>query len=242
MITLHKSIQDALHGSPVSFERFQTLAIRLLDTGVLASGDSQLETELYQDAARVEEVLHSYFDIIGCTLFHDHGFEYMRLYPPGSDIPGQTQEEDELLPRGLRLQLSQNDIAAALVLRFLYSEAVQNGELDEDGEAMTNLEAFNTTMATQLKRTQSLSITERRAGFGRLRGLKLINFPSDLDVADPNARIAIRPLITSLIHEETLSEVLEEGRGESNERTENDDIETAVDVEEESQETEDARQ
>ena len=250
MITLHKSIQDALRGTPVSFERFQTLAIRLLDTGVLASGDSQLETELYQDAARVEEVLHSYFDIIGCTLFHDHAFEYMRLYPPGSDIPGQQAGEDpDVLPKGLRMQLSQNDIAAALVLRFLYSEAVQNGELDEDGEAMTHLEAFNTTMATQLKRTQPLSITERRAGFGRLRALKLINFPSDLDVADPNARLAIRPLITSLIHEETLSEVLEEGRtdtvGDGNARMDNDTIDTAVDAEQnfdEDQELEDARQ
>lgn len=207
MISLHKTIQDELRGTPVSFERFQTLAIRLLDTGVLASGDSQLETELYQDAARVEELLHSYFDIIGCVLHHDHGFEYMRLYPPGSEIPGQQNGEDpDVLPRGLRLQLSQNDIAAALVLRFLYSDAMQNGLLDEDGEAMTNLEAFNTAMATQLKRTQSLSVTERRSGFGRLRALKLINFPSDLDVADPNAQLAIRPLITSLIPETALAE------------------------------------
>ena len=208
MISLHKTIQDELRRTPVSFERFQTLAIRLLDTGVLASGDSQLETELYQDAARVEELLHAYFDIIGCTLHHDHGFEYMRLYPPGSEIPGhESGEDNDVLPKGLRLQLSQNDIAAALVLRFLYSDAVQNGQLDEDGEAMTNLEAFNTAMATQLKRTQSLSVTERRASFGRLRMLKLVNFPSDLDVADPGAQLAIRPLITSLIPETALAEV-----------------------------------
>jgi len=211
MISLHKTIQDELRTTPVSFERFQTLAIRLLDTGVLASGDSQLESELYQDAARVEELLHSYFDIIGCTLHHDHGFEYMRLYPPGSEIPGhESGEDNDVLPKGLRLQLSQNDIAAALVLRFLYSDAVQNGQLDEDGEAMTNLEAFNTTMATQLKRTQPLSVTERRAGFGRLRALKLINFPSDLDVADPNAQLAIRPLITTLIPETNLADVVGE--------------------------------
>ena len=215
MISLHKTIQDELRTTPVSFERFQTLAIRLLDTGVLSSGDSQLESELYQDAARVEELLHSYFDIIGCRLFHDHNFEYMRLYPPGSYIPGQDQEDSDLLPKGLRLQLSQGDIAAALVLRFLYSESLQNGELDEDGEAMINLEAFNTTMATQLKRTQSLSVTERRSGFGRLRALKLINFPSDLDVTDPNARLAIRPLITTLIPDQNLAEILGEATNET---------------------------
>ncbi|MDH5185248.1 MAG: DUF4194 domain-containing protein [Gammaproteobacteria bacterium] len=215
MISLHKTLQDELRGTPVSFERFQTLAIRLLDTGVLSSGDSQLETELYQDAARVEELLHSYFDIIDCTLFHDHGFEYMRLYPPGSDIPGQDKQDNDVLPKGLRMQLSQGDIASALVLRFLYSEAMQNASLDEDGEAMINLEAFNTTMATQLKRTQPLSVTERRSGFGRLRALKLINFPSDLDVTDPNAQLAIRPLITSLIPEQALADVVAEENTET---------------------------
>jgi len=210
MIELHRALKQALKDTPVSFERFQTVAIRLLDSGVLASGDSQLETALYNDAVRAMAPLQAYFDIIGCTLYHDHAYEYIRLYPPGSEIPGQEVEDNDTLPKGLRMPLAQADIAAALVLRFLYSEAVQNGELDENGEVMTNLEVFNTTMATQLRRTQPLSVSERRASFGRLRGLKLVNFPSDIDVADPNARLAIRPLITTLIHEQNLSELLDD--------------------------------
>lgn len=215
MIELHRAIKQALKDTPVSFERFQTVAIRLLDSGVLASGDSQLETALYNDAVRSLSPLQAYFDIIGCTLYHDHAYEYIRLYPPGSEIPGQEVEDNDTLPKGLRMPLAQADIAAALVLRFLYSEAVQNGELDEDGEVFTTLESFNTTMATQLKRNQSLSVTERRSSFGRLRSLKLINFPSDIDVTDPNARLSIRPLITTLIHEQNLSEILEEDTGEA---------------------------
>ncbi len=210
MIELHRALKQALKETSVSFERFQTIAIRLLDSGVLASGDSQLETALYTDAVRALVPLQAYFDIIGCTLFHDHAYEYIRLYPPGSDIPGREQEDNDTLPRGLRMALPQADIAAALILRLLYSEAVQNGEMDEDGEVMVNLETFNTTMATQLKRNQPLSVTERRASFGRLRGLKLINFPSDIDVTDPNARLSIRPLITTLVHEQNLNELLDD--------------------------------
>ena len=51
----------------------------------------------------------------GGYLLHDARFEYLRLYPPGSQIPGMDEAEDQAYSGSLRSRLSQAEVALLLV-------------------------------------------------------------------------------------------------------------------------------
>jgi hypothetical protein len=209
MNPLLDALTTSLEDTSVGLERFQAIVLRLLDNGAVCHGDSRVESELYNDAVRVDELLAGYFEIAGCRLFHDRHYRYFRLFPPGADVPGLADQGEEL-PRALRQSLTQTEVAAALALRFLYGQAVYDGRIDEDGEVTARLSELYTAMETQLQRPLPLSLTERRALFATLRRLKAIRGIDEDALQNADALLVLRPTLTSLIHTEHLAAALED--------------------------------
>lgn len=199
MNDIFDATQKVLKKTSVNMPRFQQIVARLLGRGIIVYGDSQAESELYNDASRVESLLIDYFSVFGATLFHDHHFSYFRLYPPGTDIQGQNSET-EPSENSLRQNLNQHETAAVLVLRFLYDQALQEGSLDDAAEAQVSLEALHTAMQTRLNRTMPPTSGERKNVFRKLKRLKLIKFSSEDDLDQPETWLTIRPMITGFLN------------------------------------------
>lgn len=197
------SIQDALtqtlQPTRVTSNRFQEIVLRLLDTSVICFAESQAEAALYNDAARVEALLTDYFGVMGCRLYHDREFRYLRLYAPGALIPG-VDGESGADNASLRLRFNQHEAAAALILRFLYDKALLEGRIDDDGRTSITLEELHTALKTTLDRSLPVGSLERRGVLRRMKQLKLIDFRADDDLDQPDTFIVIRPLITSFVH------------------------------------------
>lgn len=210
MIELRETLEEHLQASALVYPRFQAIVARLYERGVVCRGDSQVEMNAYDDALRIERLLTDYFWLAGCRIVFDHEHAYIRLYPPRASIPGEDDEPSQLAA-GMRIRLSANVIAAALVLRFLYSDAVQGGKLDDDGEAETTMEAVATAMQTRLKRDFPEGLGERGDVFKTLRELKLVRYAKDESFDSPSSMIFIRPMITGFVHEEALDAVLLDG-------------------------------
>lgn len=210
MIELREALEEQLKGSALAYPRFQAVVTRLYENGVLCRGDSQVETNLYDDALRIERLLTDYFWLTGCRLMFDHKHAYVRLYPPRASIPG-TEDEPSLLASGMRLRLPANVVAVALVLRFLYGDAVQSGKLDDDAQADVTLEAVATTMQTRLKRDFPDTLGDRADTFKTLRDLKLVRYARDETFENPGSIIQVRPMVTGFVHEEALDAVLLDG-------------------------------
>lgn len=199
MNDLQSTVELALQQRKVSLDRFQQIVIRLLEYSAICYGDSQVETDLYHDAERIELLLADYFSLMGCRLFHEPTFRYFRLYPPGADVPGVATEETAV-DGALRLRLTQQEVALALVLCFIYDEGVRQGQMDDDGEVAVPLVTVFTTMMTVLNRSASEGSVERRRTFQRLKNLKVLRFDSDADLENPETLVIIRPHITAFVH------------------------------------------
>lgn len=199
MNDLVQTLDYLLAPTSVSPERFREILLRLLDTSVIAFADSQAEAALYNDAIRIQPLLGDYLSILGARLFHDPHFRYLRLYAPGADIPGIAADSDSDLT-GLRLRLNQHEVAAALILRFLYDKGLTEGRMDDDGRTNATLEELHTAMKTVLNRTLPVGAVERRSVLRRMRTLKLIDYRTDDDLDSPDTLIVIRPLIVSFVH------------------------------------------
>jgi hypothetical protein len=197
-------VENQLANTSVSLDAFRKIATRLLANGVIYHRDSALESTLYNDAKRIESLLDDYFTVIGCKLFHEPDFQYFCLFPPGANVPGFS-EEDEETETSLREKFSQDEVAAILILRFLYQQIFQEGALTDDAEAPVTLESFYTTMQTRLNRSlSSIGATKRKEIFQRLRRLKLIRYTSHADLDNPDNILTIRPIITNFVNAEAL--------------------------------------
>lgn len=196
----------ARSGAGVSFADFQSVVVRLLDKGILVHGDSNRETELYHIADRAEDVLIDYLAVTGCRLVHDRTFQYFRLYPPGAQIPGMISHDSEY-DTAFRANVPANVVAAAVVLRFLYGKALQQGRLDDDAEVQVSIEEFFTSMQTLLKRDVK-NKTERTAMFSQLRAMRVIRYSSDEDLTNLDAWMIVRPAITGLVSEMALETLI----------------------------------
>lgn len=185
-------------------ERFRAVAHRLLHHGVIAAKDSQHELALYSDCQRLKTMLEDYFGILGCRLHHDVDYQYFRLYPPGASAPGQVSSDAEE-NTGLRAKLSQDDVAAAITVCFLYDKARQDGRLDDDGEVAESLETFHTAMQTTLNRSLPDGAVERKSIFHRLKQMKLIGYDREADMNDPETVIVLRPMVTSLVYPDAVN-------------------------------------
>lgn len=216
-------LENLLTPAGVSVEEFGELAVRLLNYGVLCRGENQTEQSLYDRYVRIAPVMDAYLGVIGVRVLHDRRFEYVRLYPPGAQVPGMDQAEEGAFSGSLRARLRQDEVALLLVLRLQYDKALSEGEVDENGYVAESMESLGIAMKNLLGRSLPDKLTERKRVFQRLRQLRLIDYQHDDDIEAAEAWLRIHPMIVSFVGEEALAS-LEQGLPETDGEGEDDDV------------------
>jgi hypothetical protein len=196
---LAEYMEERLESANVSLDEFRELAIRLLNYGVLLRDESQTERELYDRFVRIEDLMAEALDLYGLGLHHDRRFEYVRVYPPGSSMPGMDKAEEHAFGGSLRARPTQAEVALMLVLRAQYDKAVREGKLDERGFATEPLEAISLAMKNWLNRSLPEKLLERRRVFQRLKQLRLIDYRSEEDLDHSEAWLRIHPMIVEFV-------------------------------------------
>ncbi|MDX1475593.1 MAG: DUF4194 domain-containing protein, partial [Reinekea sp.] len=167
-----------------------------------------------------------YLDLIGVRIQHDSRFNFVRLFPPGAEVPGLPDVHDHPFNNGFRVKLNQTEVALVLILRSLYDRALREGQLDEQGCVLVSIENITISLRNLLKRTLPEKLTERRQLFGRLRQLRLIQLNQEINEDSADLWIRIRPMIISYVSDDVLSALL--GNGEALTETYDDDPEALV--------------
>jgi hypothetical protein len=186
----------------ISRRRFAEICNRLLASGILWRDYSRPEQALYDDATVAEELLREWFDVLGFTLTHDVDANLMRLYPPGDD------QEDEDGVKKLRARLSKDVVAAALGLRFLYTEALTGKRELVNQELAISLEELSQTLVSLLGTTLPASVADRAQLLRELRKHRLVRFrEGDTGFGQLETLLSIlRPILT-FVSDEALLEV-----------------------------------
>ncbi len=186
-------------------EEFSELLIRLLDYGVLCRDESQIEEQLYDRFVQLKDQVEDYLQIIGVRILHDERFNFVRIYPPGAQVPGLPDEVNQPFNSGFRQRLSQLDVAVILVLRAEYEKSLREGQIDENGCVMLSMEALSLGMHNLLNRSLPETQTERARLLTRLKQLRLIYFKTDETEGHEDSWLKIRPTINSFVSEEALA-------------------------------------
>ncbi|PCK08067.1 MAG: hypothetical protein COA42_11045 [Alteromonadaceae bacterium] len=210
---LTHALEAPLAKLSISAQEFSELLIRLLDYGVINRDESQVEALLYDRYLQCQALVEDYLTIIHVKILHDSQFCTIRVFPPGAVVPGLPDDEHSPFNSGLRNRPTQQEVAAILVLRVEYENALREGQVDDKGRVMLSLEGFSIALKNLLKRTLPESLPERRQIFKRLKQLRLIDMNSELDVDSPDCWLRIQPAITSFVNDETLSQLASEGAG-----------------------------
>jgi len=198
------AIKNRLEKENVSLSEYKELLVRLLNYGILCRAESQTEQLLYDRYLRVAPLINEFLQLLDVRLFHDDRFEYIRLYPPGSMVPGMEGAEDSAFGGSLRQRLTQSEVAMVLLLRVQYDKALHEGQVDENGFVTESMEALNIAMKNVMGRSLPEKITERRRLFQRLKQLRLIQYRNDEDIESGEAWLKIHPMIVSFINDEAL--------------------------------------
>jgi len=205
-----QSIEKELEKEGLSQREFSELLVRLLDYGVVCRDESQIEQQLYDRYLRLEELVADYLSLLGVRIQHDRRFQFVRLYPPGAQVPGMVDDETQQhSAQAFRTRLNQNEVALILVLRAQYDKALREGMVDEQGCIMVSLEALSIAMKNLLKRTLPENLTERKALFRRLKQLRLVQISNEDNLTDGDMWLRIRPMIMSYVSDQVLSELME---------------------------------
>ncbi|MGD8588854.1 MAG: DUF4194 domain-containing protein [Chromatiales bacterium] len=194
----------------IELDEFRELLIRLLNYGVLCRNESQVEQRLYDRYQRIPLLVQDYLELIGVRLHHDERFETIRLYPPGSRVPGMEDAEQQAWSGSLRRRLGQAEVALLLVLRLQYDKALREGRVDENGFVAESLESLTIAMKNLLGRSLPEKLTDRRRLFKRLRQLRLIDFRQEEDLDSSEAWLRIHPMIVGFVSDEAIT-ALEQG-------------------------------
>jgi hypothetical protein len=202
-------IEQKLEKQGLDRRELSELLIRLLDYGVICRDESQVEQQLYDRYLRLEEIVADYLELIGVRVQHDKRFQFIRLYPPGAEIPGVQDEPNAIQSPGLRMRLNQNEVALILVLRAQYDKALREGQVDEQGCVMVSLESLSIAIKNLLKRTLPENMTERKQLFRRLKQLRLIQIANEDRLDDGDMWMRIRPMIMSYVSEQVLADLME---------------------------------
>jgi hypothetical protein len=202
-------IEQKLEKQGLDRRELSELLIRLLDYGVICRDESQVEQQLYDRYLRLEEIVSDYLELIGVRVQHDKRFQFIRLYPPGAQIPGVQDEPNAIQSPGLRMRLNQNEVALILVLRAQYDKALREGQVDEQGCVMVSLESLSIAIKNLLKRTLPENMTERKQLFRRLKQLRLIQIANEDRLDDGDMWMRIRPMIMSYVSEQVLTDLIE---------------------------------
>lgn len=202
---LSDCVLEALEREGLALDDFRELCLRLLNSGVLCRAESQIEQQLYDRYLRIEDLVNDYLQLMGVKVLHDRRFAYLRLYPPGSRLPGMEDSEEESFGGGLRARLRQDEVALLLVLRLQYDKALREGQLDDAGFVTESLESISIAMKNLLNRSLPDKLTDRKQVFNRLRQLRLIEFRQDEGMDMTEAWIKIHPMIVTFVTDDALS-------------------------------------
>jgi hypothetical protein len=208
-------IEQKLEKQGLDRRELSELLIRLLDYGVICRDESQIEQQLYDRYLRLEEIVADYLELIGVRVQHDKRFQFIRLYPPGAQIPGVQDEPNAVQSPGLRMRLNQNEVALILVLRAQYDKALREGQVDEQGCVMVSLESLSIAIKNLLKRTLPDNMTERKQLFRRLKQLRLIQLSNEDRLDDGDMWMRIRPMIMSYVSQQVLTDLIENEQNSS---------------------------
>lgn len=201
-------LEKQLEKAGLTRNEYSELLIRLLDYGVLCRDESQTEQVLYDRYIRIESLVNDYLELIGVRIQHDQRFNFVRLFPPGAEVPGMADASDQPFNNGFRVKLSQSEVALVLVLRSLYDRALREGQLDEQGCVLVSIENISIALRNLLKRALPEKLTDRRQIFARLRQLRLIQLNHELLDEAEDLWIRIRPMIISYVSDDVLSALL----------------------------------
>lgn len=188
----------------ISRRRFAEICNRLLANGILWREHSRPEQALYDDATIIEELLREWFDMLGFALVHDVDANLMRLYPPGDD-----QDDDDGVKR-LRARLSKDVVAAALALRFLYTEALTGKRELVNQELAISLEELSQSLVSLLGMTLPSSMAERAQLLRELRKHRLIRFKDADGLGHMDTLVSVLRPILSFVSDEALQDVLKQ--------------------------------
>lgn len=207
-MSITTALREQLAEANISFERFRELLTRLMAQGVLVRDEDRIEQQLYDDARRVQAQLSDYFEIAGLYLHHDVSAQFFRLYAPGAVVDGLPEDPNEPVP-ALKARVSADFVAAALALRFLYQEKLNQGYISTNGEALVTFEDLAATLQTQLKRQLPAGAGDKLALLKELRRHRLLRLSPTFEVADTDAYLAIRSTILGVVSNEALSAALD---------------------------------
>ena len=184
-------------------DRFAELAGRLLASGVLWREYSRPEADLYDDAAQCEQLLREYFAAIGFVLTHDADATIFRLYPPGEGGDG----DDDGVKR-LKARLSRDFVAAAIALRFLYTEAL-TGKRELVNEVLViSLEELSQAVVSLLAHQLPSSVADRLALLRELRKHRVVRFNDGEGAGAMEMLLSVLRPVMSYVSDEALEDAL----------------------------------
>ncbi|GAA6133977.1 hypothetical protein NBRC116188_07660 [Oceaniserpentilla sp. 4NH20-0058] len=202
-------IEQLLEKEGVQLKEFSELLIRLMDYGVICRDESQVEQILYDRYLRIEDIVQDYISLMSIRIQHDRRFQFIRCFPPGAQVPGM-EDDDQPFNSGMRVRLSQNEVALVLVLRSQYDKALREGQVDEQGCVMVSLESLSIALKNLLGRSLPEQLTERKNLFRRLRQLRLIQLANEDALEHAEFWLKVRPMIMSYVSDEVLSTLVSE--------------------------------
>ena len=206
-----QDIENELEKEGLSQKDYSELLVRLLDYGVICRDESQIEQTLYDRFLRIQPLISDYLEVLGIRIQHDPRFQFVRLFPPGAEVPGMQEDQQFEQSPAFRQRLSQNEVALILVLRAQYDKALREGAVDDQGCVMVSFESLTIAMKNLLKRSLPEQMTERKALFRRLRQLRLVQLQNEDSVADGDLWLRIRPMIMSYVSDDVLNSLMDDG-------------------------------
>lgn len=197
-------LADQLVDKPFTVADVSELLIRLLDYGIVCRDESLVEQRLYDRFVQCEAIVEDYLDVLGMRLDHNRRFRFVRVFPPGAQVPGLQDDDQQPFNGGFRTRLGQLDVALVLVLRIEYAKHLREGKIDDQGCVMVSMEALSIAFNNFIKRSLPENLTERRAMFRRLRQLRLVRYQQEDDLDSPEAWFKICPTIASFVSDEAM--------------------------------------
>jgi len=197
-------VEQQLEKENLSLSEFRELIIRLLNYSVLCRHESQVEQQLYDRYMRIPHLVKEYLTMSGIRIFHDTRFEYIRLYPPASQVPGMEGAEEAAFSGSLRDRLSQQEVALILVLRLQYDKALREAQVDDQGYVTESFEAISIAMKNIIGRSLPEKSSERQQLFKRCRKLRLIEYRHEEDILKSEAWFKIHPMIVNFVNDEAI--------------------------------------
>lgn len=206
---LKEWLHEQLKSKQLSADELTELLIRLLDYGVLCRDESAVEQKLYDRFVQCEALVEDYLSVLALRLDHNRRFGFVRIFPPGAQVPGLQDDDQQAFNGGMRARLSQMEVALVLVLRVEYAKQLREGRVDENGCVLVSIESLGIAFNNLLKRPLPENLTERKTLLRRMRQLRLVHYQQEDDLDSAETWLRIRPAITSFVTDEALNSLLD---------------------------------